>query len=61
MLSSASGQDLNLLLEPLVTEHVEATSGSSMAVEARTWSGVCDEPTVLLEDELLDLLAAAGM
>jgi hypothetical protein len=48
--------DLNLLLQPLVTDHVQQLTSSPKAAEARTLDDLLDDETELVDEELLALL-----
>jgi hypothetical protein len=49
--------DLNLLLQPLVTDHVQRLTSSTTAAKARMLDDLLDEETELLDEELLALLS----
>jgi hypothetical protein len=48
--------DLNLLLQPLVTDHVQQLTSSPKAAEARTLDDLLDDETELVDEELLALV-----
>jgi hypothetical protein len=49
--------DLSLLLQPLVTDHVQRPASSPKAAEVRILDDMLDDETELVEEELLLLLA----